>query len=158
MVAPGNPKGVGDGLSVCGLKLATYSTSETYKSGLEAASKKCTDAGKPAIKLSYFPGGATSSITAGRIDGFGDAEVANVLTAQSSDGTVDSANSDVVPPITYGFGVSKDNVELANRLAEGLDKVIASGELKKLWSARAPIPDSAYLEHATINLKPYPIS
>ena len=93
-----------------------------------AQSKKCTSAGKPAVKISAFPdqNGANEALAAGRVQiVMADSPVAAYAVKQSNGKFVLSGTPYGEAP--YGIAFPKDNPDLTKASLAALQKLIANG-------------------------------
>ena len=115
-----------------GKKAATV-TGTTATQLLDAASKKLTDAGKPAIDIVMFPENtqALQQLQFGQVDGFGVAyEIAEFYMARSP-GTFEQAGPAYFKILT-GIGLRKDSGALRDALQTAFDGMRADGSYDKL--------------------------
>jgi polar amino acid transport system substrate-binding protein len=140
-VAAANPKGV-TGLddSLCGVN-AVGITGATGAALLEEQSTTCTQAGKPAVKITLTdrPAEALQQVIAGQLDAFVDtAEIVNYYEKQSDGKFVPVG--DQVGVIDIGAATLKDNAKLNGALQTAFDAVVADGTYPKIldtWGLQA---------------------
>ncbi|MGN6332989.1 MAG: transporter substrate-binding domain-containing protein, partial [Motilibacteraceae bacterium] len=108
---------------------------------LAAKSKKCTDAGKPAITVDQYAGQdqATASIVSGKdAAGLADSPVMAYAVKQT-DGQLELLG-DVYDAAPYGYVVKKDQTEFAQAIADAVKALIADGTYQKVlekWGVQA---------------------
>lgn len=134
--AKGNPKKV-DAENACGMTVGVQKGT-TQVDDLTARSKKCTDAGKQAIKqvVEVEQSKVTADLIAGKVDAFAaDSPVTAYAVGKNSDkieklgATYDSA--------PYGIVVKKDNTAFADAISKALEALQKDGSYKKIldqWS------------------------
>lgn len=138
LVQKGNPSGITVN-DLCGHKLGNL-TGAIEVPRLEAASKACTDAGKPAIDLTVYTS-ITSiylAIKNGTIDGTPISPPMGVYTANNSDGAFEVIRETVpgFPGGIYGIMVKKDNKELQEQIQGAVNDLIEDGtygDIFKKW-------------------------
>ncbi|MFF5172187.1 ABC transporter substrate-binding protein [Micromonospora sp. NPDC000089] len=125
----GNPAGV-DAENACGKKIAVQ-TGTVQVDDITARSKKCTDAGKPAIKVDQYQ--AQSDATAAVVSGKNDAMLADspvgAYAVKKSNGQMELLG-DIYESAPYGYAVKKDQQAFAEVLKEAVAAVIADGSYK----------------------------
>lgn len=125
----GNPAGV-DLENACGKKIAVQ-TGTVQVDDITARSKKCTDAGKPAIKIDQYQ--AQSDATAAVVSGKDDAMLADspvgAYAVKQSSGQL-ALLGDIYESAPYGYAVKKDQQAFAEVLKEAVQAVIADGTYK----------------------------
>ncbi|PWU50800.1 ABC transporter substrate-binding protein [Micromonospora globispora] len=125
----GNPAGV-DVENACGKKVAVQ-TGTVQVDDITARSKKCTDAGKPAIKIDQYQ--AQSDATAAVVSGKDDAMLADspvgAYAVKQSNGQL-ALLGDIYESAPYGYAVKKDQQAFAEVLKEAVQAVIADGTYK----------------------------
>lgn len=128
-VKKGNPAGV-DVANACGKKVAVQ-TGTVQVDDITARSKKCTDAGKPAITIDQYQ--AQSDATAAVVSGKDDAMLADspvgAYAVKQSGGQLELAG-DIYESAPYGYAVKKDQQQFAEVLKEAVQAVIADGTYK----------------------------
>lgn len=145
VVAKGNPKKV-DIENACGLSIGVQKDT-VQVDDLTARSKKCTDAGKPAINLIVQEG--QDQVTADVVSGKTVAMLADSpvgLWAVKQTGQLE-ALGDIYDSAPYGYVVPKDQTDFANLLVEALKATEADGSyeaaLKKFNVEAGAISDFA---------------
>lgn len=125
----GNPAGV-DTENACGKKVAVQ-VGTVQLDDITARSKKCTDAGKPAIKIDQYQ--AQSDATAAVVSGKDDAMLADspvgAYAVKQSNGQLELLG-DIYESAPYGYAVKKDQQAFAEVLKEAVQAVIADGTYK----------------------------
>jgi polar amino acid transport system substrate-binding protein len=124
----------------------------TQADDANAQSKKCTDAGKGAVKVSVFPdqNGANLALSSGRADvGMADSPVAAYLVKQSNGQFKVSGQAYGEAP--YGIAIPKDS-GLQEPVKAALAKLIADGQYKTIlekWGVQAGAIDTPVINGAT---------
>ena len=129
----GNPKKV-DPENACGLSIGVQKAT-TQLDDLTARSKKCTDAGKPAISLVIQEGQdqVTADLVGGRTVAMAaDSPVALYAVKQTGDQL--EALGDVYDSAPYGIVVAKDQREFAEAIQGALKSLSDSGAYKQILS------------------------
>jgi polar amino acid transport system substrate-binding protein len=117
-----------------------------------AQSKKCTDAGKAAVKVSVFPdqNGANLALSSGRADvGMADSPVAAYLVKQSNGQF--KLSGQVYGQAPYGIAIPKDS-GLQEPIKAALEKLIADGQYKTIlekWGVQDGAIDTPVINGAT---------
>src|SRR6476659_2672187 len=130
-VKKGNPKHV-DPNNACGLSIGVQKGTVQIDD-LTARSKKCTDAGKPAIK--QIIDADQSKVTASVISGKSDAMLADSpvgLYAVKQTGGQLEALGDIYDAAPYGFVVPKDETDFAQAIADALKAMSTDGSYKAI--------------------------
>ncbi|WP_270888458.1 ABC transporter substrate-binding protein [Pedococcus sp. 5OH_020] len=128
-VKKGNPKKV-DPNNACGLPIGVQKGT-TQIDDLTARSKKCTDAGKPAIK--QIIDADQSKVTASVISGKSDAMLADSpvgLYAVKQTGGQLEALGDIYDSAPYGIVVPKAETDFAQAIADAFKAIAADGTYK----------------------------
>jgi polar amino acid transport system substrate-binding protein len=128
-VKAGNPKKV-DPDNACGLNIGVQKGTVQIDD-LTARSKKCTDAGKPAIR--QIIDADQSKVTASVVSGKSDAMLADSpvgLYAVKQTGGQLEALGDIYDAAPYGFVVPKDQTDFAQAIADALKAMAADGSYK----------------------------
>ncbi|MFU8872629.1 ABC transporter substrate-binding protein [Micromonospora sp. SL4-19] len=125
----GNPGGV-DNENACGKKVAVQ-VGTVQLDDITARSKKCTDAGKPAITIDQYQ--AQSDATAAVVSGKDDAMLADspvgAYAVKQSGGQLELLG-DIYESAPYGYAVKKDQQAFAEVLKEAVQAVISDGSYK----------------------------
>lgn len=139
VVQKGNPKKV-DPDNACGLQVAVQKGT-VQVDDLTARSKKCTDAGKPAIQLLVDPDQAkvTAMIQSGKADAMAVDLPPAIAAVQLTNGSVELLGEqyDSAP---YGFVFPKDETDFAQAVADALKAMEADGTYQAIltkWKAEA---------------------
>jgi polar amino acid transport system substrate-binding protein len=129
--AKGNPKKV-DPDNACGLNIGVQKGTVQADVDLPARSKKCTDAGKPAINpiVDADQGKVTTSVISGKADAMlADSPVG--LYAITQTGGQLEAIGKIYDAAPYGFVVAKDQADFAQAIADALKAIAADGAYKQ---------------------------
>jgi polar amino acid transport system substrate-binding protein len=135
----GNPKKV-DVANACGLNIAVQKAT-VQVDDITARSKKCTDAGKPAITIDQYDAqsDATAAIVSGKDDaGLADSPVMAYAVKQTN-GQLQLLG-DVYDSAPYGYVVKKDQTEFAQAIADAVKSLISDGSYQKVlekWGVQA---------------------
>ncbi|QLQ36929.1 ABC transporter substrate-binding protein [Micromonospora robiginosa] len=125
----GNPGKV-DPENACGKKIAVQ-VGTVQLDDITARSKKCTDAGKPAISIDQYQ--AQSDATAAIVSGKDDAMLADspvgAYAVKQSNGQLEVLG-DIYESAPYGYAVKKDQQAFAEVLKEAVQAVITEGSYK----------------------------
>lgn len=130
-VAKGNPKKI-DPKNLCGVKVGVQKGT-VQNDEMTAATKKCTDGGKPAIDLTIDDQQSkiTAALQSGKVDAMAaDSPITFYAIKQTGDAmeklgeTYDSA--------PYGIVVPKDQTDFAKAVADALTELKASGDYEKI--------------------------
>jgi polar amino acid transport system substrate-binding protein len=127
----GNPAGVKPD-DACGKKIAVQKDT-VQVDDITARSKKCTDAGKPAITIDPYP--AQDSASAAVISGKDDAMLADspvgAYAVKQTNGQMELLGA-IYDSAPYGYVIKKDQVDFANAVQGALKALIADGTYKKV--------------------------
>jgi polar amino acid transport system substrate-binding protein len=135
----GNPKNV-DPDNACGKNIAVQKAT-VQVDDITARSKKCTDAGKPAITIDQYDAqsDATAAIVSGKDDaGLADSPVMAYAVKQTK-GQLQLLG-DVYDSAPYGYVVKKDQTDFAQAIADAVKSLIADGNYTKVltkWGVQA---------------------
>jgi polar amino acid transport system substrate-binding protein len=135
----GNPKKV-DIENACGLNIAVQKAT-VQVDDITARSKKCTDAGKPAITIDQYDAqsDATAAIVSGKDDaGLADSPVMAYAVKQTN-GQLQLLG-DVYDSAPYGYVVKKDQTDFAQAIADAVKALIKDGSYQKVlekWGVQA---------------------
>jgi polar amino acid transport system substrate-binding protein len=136
---------------ICGLKVGAEKGT-TEADDATAQSKKCTDAGKPAVSVSVFPdeNGVNLALSSGRVDaGFADTPPAAYAVKQS-DGKFKLTGPSIANA-PYGIAMAKDS-GLAQPVLAAMKALIADGTYAKIfdyWGLSASKIDNPTINGAT---------
>lgn len=131
----GNPDKV-DPDNACGMTIAVQ-TNTVQVDDLNARSKKCTDAGKPAIKSDSYQGQdqATAAIVSGKdVAGLADSPVGAYAVKQTN-GKLELLG-DIYDSAPYGYVVPSDQTDFADAISSAVNALIKDGtytEILKKW-------------------------
>ncbi|MEU5726896.1 ABC transporter substrate-binding protein [Micromonospora sp. NPDC047738] len=147
----GNPGGV-DPDNACGKKIAVQ-TGTVQVDDITARSKKCTDAGKPAITVDQYQ--AQSDATAAVVSGKDEAMLADspvgAYAVKQSNGQLELLG-DIYESAPYGYAVKKDQQAFAEVLKEAVQAVITDGSYKtalEKWGVEGGAVTSSELNPAS---------
>jgi len=135
----GNPKNV-DPDNACGKNIAVQKAT-VQVDDITARSKKCTDAGKPAITIDQYDAqsDATAAIVSGKDDaGLADSPVMAYAVKQTN-GQLELLGK-VYDSAPYGYVVKKDQTDFAQAIADAVKALIADGSYTKVltkWGVQA---------------------
>ena len=128
---PGTPI---DPNNACGKKVAVQATTTEETEELPARSKKCTDAGKPAIEIVSFDGqdAATNAVVLGQSDAMSADSPVTLYAIKQSNGKLTQAG-EIADAAPYGWPVKKGS-PLAQSLQKALEHLIETGTYKQIAS------------------------
>ena len=118
--------------NACGKKIAVQ-TSTVQVDDVTARSKKCTDAGKPAVTIDQYQAqsDATNAVVTGKDDAMlADSPVCAYAVKQTN-GKLQLAG-DIYDSAPYGYVVKKNQGEFAQAIADALKAVIADGTYQSI--------------------------
>jgi polar amino acid transport system substrate-binding protein len=143
VVRKGNPKKITGREGICGFKVAVTlgGFQETYA---RADSKRCQDAGKPAVDVMTFPTSQDSvlSLSQGRVDAFFiQTPTAAKLISERPD-TFEIVGETFGADTTVGLAVAKNRPALRDALAKALEAVTKDGSLAAV-ARKYSIPESS---------------
>jgi polar amino acid transport system substrate-binding protein len=129
----GNPSGVQPD-NACGKKVAVQ-TATVQVDDITARSKKCTDAGKPAITIEQYQ--AQTDATAAVVSGKDDAMLADspvcAYAVKKSDGQLELLGA-IYDSAPYGYVIKKDQADFADAIKGALAALVADGTYKQVLS------------------------
>lgn len=131
----GNPNKV-DPNNACGKSIAVQ-TNTVQADDIQARSKKCTQAGKPAITIDSYQGQdqATAAIVNGKdAAGLADSPVGAYAVKQTN-GKLELLG-DIYDSAPYGYAVPKNETEFAQAIGAAVDELIKDGtytQILKKW-------------------------
>ncbi len=131
LVKKGNPSGIAID-NACGKKVAVQKDT-VQVDDINARSKACTDAGKPAVTVEQFPGQdtATAAVASGKDDAMlADSPVGAYAVKQSTGGL--ELLGDVYDSAPYGFVVGKDQQAFAEAIRDAVKALIADGTYRTI--------------------------
>jgi polar amino acid transport system substrate-binding protein len=113
--------------NACGKKVAVQ-TGAVQVDDLNTRSKKCTDAGKPAITIDQYQGqsDATAAVVSGKNDAMLADSPAVAYAVKQSNGQLQLVG-DIYESAPYGYAVNKQQQAFAEVLQEAVQAVIADG-------------------------------
>jgi polar amino acid transport system substrate-binding protein len=116
----------------CGKKVAVQATTVQETDELPAKSKKCTDAGKPAISIVSFDGqdAATNAVVLGQADAMSADSPVTLYAIKQSNGKLAKAG-EAFDSAPYGWPVAK-NSPLGQSLLQALQHLIDTGAYKQI--------------------------
>jgi polar amino acid transport system substrate-binding protein len=135
----GNPSKV-DPDNACGKRIAVQKGT-VQVDDLTTRSKKCTDAGKPAITIDQYD--AQSDATAAVVSGKDEAGLADspvmAYAVKQTNGQLELLG-DIYDSAPYGYVVKKDQTDFAQAIADAVKELIDDGSYKKVlekWGVQA---------------------
>jgi polar amino acid transport system substrate-binding protein len=135
----GNPAGIQPD-NACGKKVAVQ-TGTVQVEDIEARSKACTDAGKPAIQFNQYQGQdqATAAVVSGKEDAtLADSPIAAYAVKQTNGQLQLLGNIYEAAP--YGYVVKKEETQFAQAISDATKAVMQDGTYKKVlekWGVQA---------------------
>jgi polar amino acid transport system substrate-binding protein len=138
-----------DPLNACGLTVSVQATTVEETDELPALSKKCTEAGKKAIKILSFPSqdDATNAVVLGKADAMSADSPVTAYAIKQSGGKLAQAG-DIRESAPYGWPVAKGS-SLSKALMMALQSLIDAGTYDQIctkWGVQ-----SGEIEKATLN-------
>jgi polar amino acid transport system substrate-binding protein len=124
----------------CGKKVAVQKDT-VQVDDVKARSKKCTDAGKPAIKIDQFQSqaDATTAVVTGKNDAMLADSPVTAYAVKQTNGQL-ALVGEIYDSAPYGYVVKKDQADFAQLLADALTAVITDGSYKaalQKWGVEA---------------------
>ncbi|MBU8828662.1 ABC transporter substrate-binding protein [Mycolicibacterium goodii] len=118
--------------NACGKRVAVQATTVQETEELPARSKKCTDAGQPAIQIVPFDGqdAATNAVVLGQVDAMSADSPVTLYAIKQSNGKLEKAG-ETFDSAPYGWPVAKGS-PLAQSLQQALQHLIDNGEYEKI--------------------------
>ncbi len=118
--------------NACGKKVAVQATTVQETEELPARSKKCTDAGQPAIEIVPFDGqdAATNAVVLGQADAMSADSPVTLYAIKQTNGKLEQAG-EVFDSAPYGWPVEKGS-PLAQSLVQALEHLIETGKYKEI--------------------------
>jgi polar amino acid transport system substrate-binding protein len=125
--------------NACGLKVAVQTTTVEDTDDVPNRSKKCTDAGKPAIQKVQFESqdDATNAVILGKVDAMSADSPVTAYAIKQSGGKLQQAGQ-IFDSAPYGWPVPKGS-ELGSALQKALQNLIDSGaydQICKKWGVQ----------------------
>lgn len=138
LVPIGNPKGINSESDLCGLSISLL-VGTTEKDAVDAESKKCTAAGKPAIDVQVFDQDATAglALVTGKVDAYVSDSPGLVYYINKFPGKFQLALPQSIDPAPWGIATRKDNTALNDALQKAVDLIYSNGtmaQILKKWS------------------------
>jgi polar amino acid transport system substrate-binding protein len=138
--------------NACGKKVAVQATTTQETDELPARSKKCTDAGKPAIDIIKFDGqdAATNAVVLGQADAMSADSPVTLYAIKQSNGKLEAAG-EIFDSAPYGWPVKKGS-PLAQSLLQALQHLIDDGTYKTIatnWGVEKGMIDKPVINGAT---------
>lgn len=132
IVAKGNPKGITDAMSLCGLTIAAQSGSAN-EGILAEQSKACTTAGKPEITVQSYPKTAetVAAVSNGKADGLIETDVAVPDMVAKSGGKLEEVRGAFEASTKFAIYVNKGSALLPD-LQSAVSALIADGTLAQV--------------------------
>lgn len=131
VVAKGNPKGVSPD-NACGLNIGAQKDT-VQVDDLKARSKKCTDAGKPAINIivDADQGKVTTNLVSGKTVAMLADSPVGLYAIQQTGGQLE-ALGDTYDAAPYGYVLPKDQTDFGQAIADALKSLDTSGQYKEI--------------------------
>jgi polar amino acid transport system substrate-binding protein len=130
VVAKGNPKKI-DPANACGMTIGAQKDT-VQVDDLNARSKKCKDAGKPAINIivDADQGKVTSNLVSGKTAAMLADSPIGLYAVQQTSGQLE-ALGDIYDSAPYGFVLPKDQTDFGQAMVDALKSLSTSGEYQK---------------------------
>ena len=127
----GNPKKVNPE-NACGLNVGVQKGTVQETDDLPARSKKCTDAGKPAINpvVDEDQGKVTTAVISGKADAMLADSPVGLYAVKQTNGQLEAIGQ-IYDAAPYGIVVAKDQTDFAKAIGEALTALNTSGDYKK---------------------------
>ncbi|MBB5165681.1 ABC transporter substrate-binding protein [Mycobacterium sp. AZCC_0083] len=137
--------------NACGKKVAVQTAGTQELDELPGRSKKCTDAGKPAIEVLKFDGqdAATNAVVLGQADAMSADSPVTLYAIKQSNGKLDRAG-EVFASLPYGWALAKAS-PLAQPLLKALEHLIQTGTYKQIatnWGVEEGVIDKPVINGA----------
>lgn len=118
--------------NACGKKVAVQATTVQETDELPARSKKCTDAGQPAIEIVPFDSqdAATNAVVLGQADAMSADSPVTLYAIKQTNGKLEQAG-ETFDSAPYGWPVEKES-PLAQSLLQALEHLIETGKYKEI--------------------------
>jgi polar amino acid transport system substrate-binding protein len=138
--------------NACGKKVAVQATTTQETVELPARSKKCTDAGQPAIDIIKFDGqdAATNAVVLGQADAMSADSPVTLYAIKQSNGKLEQAG-EIFDSAPYGWPVKKGS-PLAQSLQQALQHLMETGTYKTIatnWGVEKGMIDKPVINGAT---------
>jgi polar amino acid transport system substrate-binding protein len=139
--------------NACGLKVIVQTGTTEETEDIPAKSKACTDAGKPAIKLSKLDSqdAVNQAVALGQYDALDADSPITQYAVKKSNGKLQLAG-DIYGAAPYGLAVAKDGGTLKDALQTAIQSMIDDGTYKKVlskWGVEAGAIPTATINGAT---------
>ena len=137
--------------NACGKKVAVQATTVQETDELPARSKKCTDAGKPAIDIVKFDGqdAATNAVVLGQADAMSADSPVTLYAIKQTNGKLEQAG-EIFDSAPYGWPVAKGS-PLAQSLLQALEHLMQTGAYKQIatnWGVEKGMIDKPVINGA----------
>jgi polar amino acid transport system substrate-binding protein len=137
--------------NACGKKVAVQAATVQETDELPARSKKCTDAGKPAIEILKFDGqdAATSAVVQGQADAMSSDTPVTAYAIKQSDGKLERVGESF-DSLLYGWPVAKGS-PLAQSLLQAIEHLIQTGTYRQIaanWGVEEGVIDKPVINGA----------
>ncbi len=137
--------------NACGKKIAVQAAGTQETDELPARSKKCTDAGKPAINVLKFDGqdAATNAVVLGQADAMSADSPVTLYAIKQSNGKLEQVG-EIFGSLPYGWPVAKGS-PLAQPLLKALEHLIQTGAYKQIatnWGVEGGVIDKPVINGA----------
>jgi polar amino acid transport system substrate-binding protein len=145
-------KGAGiDPENACGKKVAVQATTVQETEELPGRSKKCTDAGQPAIEIIPFDSqdAATNAVVLGQAQAMSADSPVTLYAIKQTNGKLEQAG-EVFDSAPYGWPVAKGS-PLAQSLLQALEHLMESGKYKEIaanWGLEPGLIDKPVINGA----------
>jgi polar amino acid transport system substrate-binding protein len=138
--------------NACGKKVSVQAATVQDAEELPARSKKCTDAGKPAIEILKFDGqdAATNAVVLGQADATSADSPVTAYAIKHSDGRLEPTG-EVFDSLLYGWPVAKGS-PLGQSLLQAIEHLIQTGAYKQIatnWGVEDGVIDKPVINGAT---------
>jgi polar amino acid transport system substrate-binding protein len=136
----GNPNNANPD-DMCGKPVAVQKDTVQETEDLPVRNKKCTDAGKPALKVDAYPAqdAATNAVISGKDQAMLADSPVIAYAVKQSNGKLE-ALGDIYDSAPYGVVVKKDQQQLAEAIRDAYAALIADGTYQKIlekWGVQA---------------------
>lgn len=153
-VPAGNPEKLGvDPMLLCGKKIAAQKGSIQSLDVLPSFSKKCTDAGKPAISMQFFPtqSDANLALTSGRVQGVMADSISLAYQGKLANGKFEVAAGPDFDPELTGTALGKKN-GLLEAVQAATKKIIEDPNYQQI-NDKWGLPEGAAITPADVIMK-----
>lgn len=152
LVAEGNPKGIGDFTTLCGVRLGVL-RGESALPQIEKASADCAAAGKPEITISQYDdaGAGRTQVQSGNADAWlGNLGPLQYISEQVDGGATFDVADYHFSDVPFGIGFSKSEPELGAALQAVLVEMKQDGTYDRILEENGSKADSIALEDIKI--------